>query len=201
MENKKIRLPYTIRPARSIYIAITVLFGTFSVVISLSSLWNGGLEELKTNYSPILIFSAMGLISIGYISVFKIVLYSNRIAYRLSLIQGTRTMFFKDIEHVERVTRMTPLTPLPLLRIQSKNQEIIDMPVASFRSNDIRMIIEVVSKANSGAILNEWAEETREGTFKDYYHYTKIWKQILLYGLGFAAVMVITKALFELWFK
>lgn len=69
-------------------------------------------------------------------------------------------MFFKDIEHIERATRMTPVTPIPLLRIQDKNQNFFDVPVASFREDDIRRIVEIVSNANSGTLLNEWAEET-----------------------------------------
>ena len=201
MGTKKIKLPFTIKPDRSNYIFLALFFGTISIVIAFSSLWNGGLEELEINYAPILFFPAIGLITVGYVSVFKIVLYPDRITYRISWIQGTKTMLFKDIAHIERGTRMTPVSPIPLLRIQDKNQKFFDIPVASFRENDIRRIVEIVSNANSGALLNEWAEETKEGVFKSYYHYTKIWKQILIYGFGFAIVMGIFKALYELWLK
>src|SRR3989338_2057244 len=200
MINQKIKLPYTIRPAKSAYISAIVSLIFFAVGGPFVILQKqGGLGT--TNYLDIAVGPILGLIIFGYIIRFKIVLYDNRLAYRLSLFRGMQTMFFKDIEHIERATRVTPTGPLPLLRIQNKNQEFFDVPVASFREDDIHMIIEIVSGTNSGILLNEWAEETREGTFKDYYHYTKIWKQILLYGLGFAAVMSITKLLFELLFK
>ena len=200
MNIQNIKLPYTIRPSKSGYIFAFICLIFFAVggpFIILSK--HNGLGTV--NYLDVAVGPILGLIIFGYVVRFKIVLYSNRLTYRLSWYWSKKTMFYSDIAHIERATRVTPAGPIPLLRIQNKNQKYFDIPVASFRDDDIRLIIDVVSNTNKGVLLNEWAEETKEGIFKDYYHFTKIWKQILWYGLGFAFITGIITAIADFWFK